>query len=261
VPDTKPAPADYDPRKPPKPSEPLKPGDKPVEGYKLVELLGRGGFGEVWKATAGIAVVAMKFVPLSNDNDVGERELQAVRELLQIPSHPHVLVPNAAWPSPSRARLAIVMEHAESSLDKQANANVIPGPKLLDFLSQAAAGLDHLHENGLIHRDVKPHNLLLVNGVVKVADFGFLKAFENTITAHTGGYTPAYAAPEVFRGEVSKYSDQYALAVTYCVLRGGKLPFVGTQQEVMFGHLQLKPDLSRLPEAERLIVAKALKKN
>jgi hypothetical protein len=73
--------------------------------------------------------------------------------------------------------------------------------------------------------------------------------------------TMAYAAPEFFQGQTSNHSDQYSLAVTYCQLRGGRLPFAGTPAQIVAGHLQQPPDLSMLPEAEQPAVARALAKN
>src|SRR5262249_50383621 len=70
----------------------------------------------------------------------------------------------------------------------------------------------------------------------------------------------AYAAPELFEGRTSRWSDQYSLAVSYCELRAGRLPFLGAPAELMAGHLTRPPDLTMLPEAERTIVARALAK-
>src|SRR5207249_2750147 len=69
-----------------------------------------------------------------------------------------------------------------------------------------------------------------------------------------------YAAPEYFVGKTSRQSDQYALAVTYCQLRGGSMPFLGTTAQITFGHMYNDPDLEGLPAPERPIVARALAK-
>src|SRR5262249_10198787 len=86
------------------------------------------------------------------------------------------------------------------------------------------------------------------------------RLLERQVTSHTGAMTPAYAAPEFFKGQTTSQSDQYSLAVTYCQLRGGRLPFAGTLEEIMMGHAQKEPDLSMVPEAERPVVARALSK-
>ena len=93
-----------------------------------------------------------------------------------------------------------------------------------------------------------------------MADFGLARVLEHTATGHTGSMTPAYAAPEFFDRKTSSQSDQYSLAVTYCQLRGGRLPFHGNPAAIMAGHMFREPDLSMIPEAERPAVARALAK-
>ena len=87
-----------------------------------------------------------------------------------------------------------------------------------------------------------------------------MRLLEHTLTGHTGCMTPAYAAPEFFNNQTSNQSDQYSLAVTYCHLRGGRLPFTGSLADLMAGHLMKEPDLTMLPEAERPVVARAMAK-
>ena len=72
--------------------------------------------------------------------------------------------------------------------------------------------------------------------------------------------TPAYAPPEFFQGQVTPYSDQYSLAISYCQLRTGRLPFQGNPMQVMAGHLTQPPDLTIVPEREREIVGRAVAK-
>jgi len=96
---------------------------------------------------------------------------------------------------------------------------------------------------------------------VKVGDFGLARLLRHDETGHSGsGYTAAYAAPEFFDGRTAAQSDQYSLAVTYCYLRGGRLPFSGTAAQMMIGHVTREPDLSMLPAEERPAVRRALAK-
>ncbi len=251
----------------------LRTGARPVEGYTLIERLGRGGFGEVWKATGpGGFLVALKFVPL--DGNVGAVELRAL-EVIKTIRHPHLLANFGAWQQDGA--LIIAMELADRTLlDRFREAagqgfTGIPAPEIFEHFLDAARALDYLNEPrhpgggsgplGIQHRDIKPQNLLLVGGSVKVADFGLARVLENSTTGHTGSMTPSYAAPEFFDHKTSSQSDQYSLAITYCHLRGGRLPFEGNPAAVIAGHVMREPDLSMIPEIERPAVARALAKS
>jgi hypothetical protein len=219
---------------------------EPVPGYR--RATGPGGF-----------AVALKFVRLGGAS--GDAELRAL-ELVRDLRHPNLLAVFGVWWVGEH--LAIASELAERTLlDRLTEATGgglqgIPAEELLGHLEDAARGLDHLHHCGLQHRDVKPQNLLLLGGRVKVADFGLVKALRPGAAGHSGRMTPAYAAPEFLAGTTAPQSDQYSLAVTYCQLRGGRLPFPGAVAEVVVGQLRGEPDLSMLPAAERPVVARAL---
>ncbi len=250
----------------------LTPGAAPVDGYRLVTLLGRGGFGEVWKAEGpGNFTVALKFVPLGGMHCRPEmRGLDIVRSI----RHPNLLPTFGAWEA--HGYLIIAMELADGTLmdrwreaAREGRAG-IPLGELLGYFEEAAKGIDYLNEphssdhgeyGGVQHRDIKPQNILLVGNGVKVADFGLARILEQTMTGHTGSLTPAYAAPEFFHGQTSAHSDQYCLAVTWCHLRGGRLPFTGNPAQLLAGHLNHPPDLSMLPESERPAVVRALAKD
>jgi formylglycine-generating enzyme required for sulfatase activity/serine/threonine protein kinase len=240
----------------------LKAGAKPVPDYELLHRLGRGGFGEVWKAKGpGGFAVALKFIRLGGQADVGElRSLELIKDI----RHPHVLSVFGTWERDDF--LIIAMELADRALlDRWQEAQAqglegIPLPELLNYMREATKGIDHVNALGIQHRDIKPQNLLLMGGGVKVADFGLAKLLGHSVATASGAMTPSYAAPEMFGGHATRWSDQYSLAVTYCQLRGGRLPFEGHLGQVMTGHLMEPPDLTMLPEAERSVIARALAK-
>ena len=165
--------------------------------------------------------------------------------------------------------MIIVMELADRSLydllvEYQGQGKPgIPRAELLRYLSDAADGLDFMIEkHHLQHLDVKPRNLFLMSERVKVADFGLVKSLERSSSSGLlGGQTPIYAAPETFKNKVSKHSDQYSLAIVYVELLTGKRPFQGKNiRQIALQHLADPPDLTMLPEADRLTVARALSK-
>ncbi len=248
----------------------LQPGVEPLPGFRLVGLLGKGGFGEVWQATApGGFEVALKFVPLTQEE--GRIELRALQVVRNI-RHPNLLALFGAWQL--GGYLIIAMELAEHSLMdrfKKGGEAGLPGAELLRYTREAATVLDFLNKPrhlldgkkpvGIQHCDIKPQNLLVIGGGIKVADFGLATVVEQRLAERRGGLTPLYAPPEFFRGQISRHSDQYSLAVTYCHLRSGQPPFSGNLVEVEDGHLNRRPDLSRLSQAERRPLARALAKN
>jgi serine/threonine protein kinase len=235
----------------------LEAGGTPIDGYRLIRLLGVGGFGEVWKASGpGNIKVAIKFT--MGDASASERK---AFEWLRRLRHPHLVAMHGAFEG--HDCFAIIMELADGSMRDALNGSKagIPRDLLIRQLKDAAEAVDYLHRKRVLHRDIKPDNLLLFAGSVKVADFGLSKVFSGRGVSHTGRMTVAYAAPEFFGDRAYASSDQYSLAVTYCLLRTGRLPFDGAPTEIMRGHLKGQPDLTGLPPQEREIVGKALSKH
>ncbi len=249
------------------------PDAEPLPGYRLVEPIGTGGFGEVWKCVApGGIHKAIKFVygnlnALDGDDARAVQEMKALERVKQV-RHPFVL--SIEQIQDVGGELVIVMELADKNLHEslveyqEAGRPGIPRDVLLGFLDDAAVGLDHLIEkHNLQHLDVKPRNLFVVADRVKVADFGLVKQLErSSASGLMGGVTPIYAAPETFQNKISKHSDQYSLAVVYCELLTGKRPFPGKNiRQLALQHMTEPPDLSMLPEADRAAVTRALAKN
>jgi serine/threonine protein kinase len=256
---------------------PRQPDAEPIPGYRLIEFLGRGGFGEAWKCEApGGLFKAIKFVSsnlknLEGDGAHAQQELQALQRVKAI-RHPFIL-------SMDRVEvvgddLVIVMELADKSLNdrlKECQAMGLPGiprQELLAYLAEAAEALDVMNlRHGLQHLDVKPHNLFLVAEHIKVADFGLVKCLSDGdgpsgSSVQFGGITPLYAPPETHLGAISPQSDQYSLALVYHELLTGRLPFAGkNSRQLALQHLREEPDLSDLPDADRPAVARALSKD
>jgi hypothetical protein len=248
-----------------------------LPGYRLLGPLGRGGFGEVWKCEApGGLHKAVKFVRrgldlLHHDAASAEAELKAIQRIKAI-RHPFLL--SIERVESAGDDLIIVSELADKSLHAlwqeytQLGQPGIARKELLRYMSEAAEALDVLNlRNALLHLDVKPQNLLLVSGHVKLGDFGLVYSLD-TGDGIGGGplkresITPLYAAPELFHGAVSQASDQYSLAIVYQELLTGALPFTGTTaRQLMVQHVQAEADLSALPETDRPVVARALSKD
>jgi serine/threonine protein kinase len=248
------------------------PEAEPIPGYRLIEPIGTGGFGEVWKCIApGGIHKAIKFVygnlnSLDGDDVRAQQEKKALERVKEV-RHPFVL--SIEQIQEVGGELVIVMELADKNLHEllqeyqNAGRPGIPRDLLIGLLDDAAVGLDHLIEkHNLQHLDVKPRNLFMVADRVKVADFGLVKQLERSSSSGLmGGVTPIYAAPETFQNKISKHSDQYSLAVVYVELLTGKRPFSGKNiRQLALQHMSEAPDLSMLPEADRPVVAKAMAK-
>ncbi|MDZ4780877.1 MAG: tubulin-like doman-containing protein [Planctomycetia bacterium] len=239
---------------------------EPIAGYTVKERVGAGGYGEVWTAEVpGGLVKAIKFVYGYLDDDRASRELKALNRIKQV-RHPFLL--SIERIEVVDGQLMIVTELAEMSLKdrfEQCRAERLPGiprEELLIYLGDAADALDFMRvSHSLQHLDVKPENLLLLGGRVKVADFGLVKDIGVTEASLMGGMTPVYAPPEVFDDRPGEYSDQYSLAIVYQEMLTGVLPFPGkTAAQLATQHLQSPPRLASLPPHDRAVIERALSK-
>jgi hypothetical protein len=242
------------------------PGSEPIPGYQLVQRLGAGGYGEVWKATApGGLTKAIKIVYGHMRDARAEQELKSLGRIKEV-RHPFIL--SLERYEILDNQLVIVMELADSSLldrfeeCKRTKLPGIPRNELLAYLLDASDALDYMGERyGLQHLDIKPQNLLLVGGRIKLGDFGLVKDLQGTSTSATGGITAVYATPEAFDGRVSRYSDQYSLAIVYQEMLTGCRPFPGTTAlQLAAQHTKCPPWLDSLSRSDRPIIARALSK-
>src|SRR5437879_422401 len=161
------------------------PNSEPIPGYRLIERLGSGGFGEVWKCEApGGLFKAIKFVfgnlnSLDVDGVRAEQEQKSLNRVKEV-RHPFVLSMDRI--EVVGGELVIVMELADRSLhdafEECLSAGLVGVPRdtLLRYIRDAAEGLDHMNDkHNLQHLDIKPRNLFLVSDRVKVGDFGLVK--------------------------------------------------------------------------------------
>jgi eukaryotic-like serine/threonine-protein kinase len=240
---------------------------EPLPGYRLIEHLGAGGYGDVWRAEApGGLIKAIKFIFGQQHEKRASNELRALEHVRTV-RHPFLL--SLERIEVVNGRLLVVTELADASLKdrfevcRREGLRGVPRDELLRYLRDAADALDFMSEShALQHLDIKPENLLLLAGHVKVADFGLVKDVRQSQASLVGGMTPLYAAPEVFRGTPSRHSDQYSLAIVYQEMLSGTLPFGGSSvAELTLQHLNDEPDLSSLSDPDRYVVSRALAKD
>jgi serine/threonine-protein kinase len=248
----------------------LRIGKEVCPGYQLRRLRGRGGFGSVWEAERDDGtLVALKFLPC-NENMVAAQEVRSIQFVRQL-HHRHLIRIDQVWCNPGH--VVVCMELADGSLYDLMEAynleygTTLPAPDVCVYLQQAAEVLDYLNERrhvidgqriAIQHCDVKPTNLLLFGERVKISDFGLSSVTGSPLRFHRRAGTLDYAAPEIFQGRLSDWTDQYALAVTYCHLRTGRLPFADTPKTFQKDYVRPLPDLSTLTIAEQPIIARAL---
>jgi Tol biopolymer transport system component len=258
--------------------EPVKPGNR-IGPYEIVSLLGSGGMGQVYQArdTRLNRTVALKVLPAYSSGDAAQRNrlLKEARAASAL-NHPNVVTLHDIVHEDGRD--ALVLEYvAGQSLRQRIRQEVLPLKDVLNYAIQIADALAAAHAAGIIHRDIKPGNIMINDGgMIKVLDFGLAKqtAFgplDDTASMTAEGViagTIAYMSPEQARGEeVDARSDLYSFGVVLYEMATGKLPFPGSTSAVIFeGILSKAPVPPRqlspqLPETLEQIIAKTLKKD
>lgn len=236
-------------------------GDRPLPGIRIERPVDRGGFGEVYLGVTDQGKqVALKWVWQHSPV-----ELRGVRECLNF-RHPH-LVQIHDIRLGSQGELWVVMEWIDgldlATLLRDNRQGVSPR-RVAEWLGQLAGALDYLHQRGVVHRDLKPGNLLLEEGRVKLGDFGLAKQIWPTPDGpHSECVgTVHYMAPEVARGQYGPASDVYSLAALTYELLCGEVPFPGeTPAEVLMKHLSATPSLERVSPHLQPLLQRALAKD
>ncbi len=219
---------------------------KKIGRYEVLEELGRGAMGVVYKAsdpTIG-RLVAIKVLSLSSApepgvpgaQDIFMREARAAGRL----SHPGIVTIHDALQDPESRSGYIVMEFvAGRTLESVLLTSPLMGiEKSLDIIRQIAEALDYAHKENIVHRDLKPANILLTpDGRVKITDFGIAKiaAREGALRTAAIMGTPSYMSPEQVRGgEVDARSDLFTMGILLFLMLTGQKPFSGDTAAAMF---------------------------
>ncbi|WP_280379991.1 serine/threonine-protein kinase [Nocardia wallacei] len=240
--------------------------------YRLDRMIGRGSVGEVWLARDTVAdrSVALKILTITAAEDPDyrrrfEREARIGASL----SNPHI-VPIHDF-GEQDGRLFLDMAHVPGTdLARRLRPGPIGVPEAVDIVSQIAEALDAAHAAGLIHRDVKPANIIVhASGFAYLIDFGIARAPNQTTITATGFTvgTLAYMAPERFTGQADARSDIYSLACVLFECLTAQRPFGDTDPvQQLHAHLRADPprpsaDNPAIPQALDAVIARGMAKN
>ena len=237
--------------------------------YRLLRLLGRGGFAEVYlgehvflKRRAALKVLYTSL----EDEDIGLFLSEA--QLLARLNHSHIVRVHDFAVEENTPFLAMDYALGGSLRHHHPRGSFLSLAATATYVKQVAEALQYAHNHQVIHRDVKPENMLVgANQEVLLSDFGislFTPSHEQLSTQNMAGTLP-YMAPEQIRGKPGFASDQYALGIVVYEWLCGVRPFEGSMTEVMVQHLTMPPPALRekdpsLPEVVEAVVLKALAK-
>lgn len=243
---------------------------KTISHYKILEKLGQGGMGVVYKAedTKLKRIVALKFLTQQALGGEEEKtrfihEAQAAAAL----DHPNICTVYEIDESDEQTFIAMTYVDGQS-LSERIEVGPLKLENALDIAIQIAVGLQEAHERGIIHRDIKSANIMVTkNGQGKIMDFGLAKRSGNTLVTRAGTMmgTVAYMSPEQARGEtVDHRTDIWSLGVVFYEMINGQLPFEGNyEQAVIYSILNEDPNpMGRyVPEDFQDIIFRALQKD
>ncbi|TDZ96439.1 serine/threonine-protein kinase [Mycobacteroides salmoniphilum] len=256
------------------------PGDLPpgtvISGYTVERVLGRGGMGTVYLAANPNLErpEALKILSAQASRDPAFRA-RFMREasLAAALDHPNIVTVHNRGETPE-GDLWIAMQYVQGSdAHSESMSGRMPLTRAVHIIGEVAKALDYLHARGLVHRDVKPANILLSEGDrrIMLGDFGVTRALDdsNTVTS-TGSVTATigYAAPEVLSGAaVDGRADVYALGCTLFRMLTGQPPFGSgaSLPAIINAHLSAPPprisQFASVPESMDALIAKAMAKN
>ncbi|MFX0573290.1 serine/threonine-protein kinase [Nocardia nepalensis] len=238
--------------------------------YHLERLVGRGGMGEVWLARDRTgSTVALKVLSAAYSADPGYRRRFEREARLGAQVHNPHIVPIRAF-GEVEGHLFLEMAYIEGiDLATRLRSGALAPTRAVEVIAQTAAALDAAHAAGLVHRDVKPGNILEdTSGFVYLIDFGIARAADGSVLTATGMVvgTLGYMAPERFTGTADARSDVYSLACVLYETLTGKVPYGdGDPAQQMHAHLKSEPPRASraaggVPPALDVVIARGMAK-
>jgi hypothetical protein len=234
--------------------------------YRILRLLGRGGMGAVYLAREDALerLVAIKVLASAREHDEAARERfrREARTAAGL-SHPNV-VPLHDFGETRDGLLYLAMGyvHGETLAERVSREGRRPSAEVRRTIAEVADALHYAHRRGVVHRDVKPQNILLEDqsGRALLTDFGIARLADGSHLTQEGAVvgTPVFMAPEQCAGRpLDGRSDVYSLGVTAYLLLAGRAPFAGSAPELLLAHLNEEPPPLRdvVPDAPEDLVA------
>jgi TolB-like protein/predicted Ser/Thr protein kinase len=255
------------------PTERLQKGSTIAGKYKILEELGRGGMGVVYKAedTKLKRTVALKFLPpeLTHIPEVKERFIREAQAAAAL-DHPNICTVHEFDETEEKTYISMAYIEGQS-LKKKIESGQLELDDAIRLATQVAEGLQEAHKKGVVHRDIKSANIMVTEkDQAKIMDFGLARVTGTTMMTKEGMTmgTIAYMSPEQARGEeVDHRTDIWSLGVVLYEMFSGQLPFKGEHdQAVVYSILNEKPKSitelrSEIPASIDQVVAKALEKD
>jgi serine/threonine protein kinase len=236
-----------------------------IDDYRLIRLIGTGSFSEVYLGEHIVdrTLVAVKMLNVNQEN--WKEFVKEVGTTFRL-KHPHIVNLLAFGMSPNEIPY-LVMDYAPNGTLRQRHpkSTCLPLDTIVSYLSPLAQALQYAHDRRVIHRDVKPENVLIgQNGEILLSDFGIAVTapIEQSLKTQNQGGTIPYMAPEQIRGKPQPASDQYALGIMAYEWLCGIRPFQGsTMWEIIDQHLFHSPPSLRemLPDLPPMVEASILK--